>query len=101
MSRSTRAAEELLRPEDFDASRREGTADERPLSLDEGQHAVHRHVVAKDVEYDRDLLEHSVHDPRAVSSANEELLDSRPQDPALDLESRATAVPLRVHYVDA
>lgn len=88
---------EPLRPHDVDAARHEGPTDERPPRVDEAQRTRYGDV-GQGLAHDGDLTQDAVDEPRAVATSDDELLDPRPEEPALDAQGGGlAAVALRVH----
>ena len=64
-------------PEHVHASCRERTTDERPIGLDDAEHAVNGDFVPDDTTHDIVLLDHAVNEPGPIAATNQELLNRR------------------------
>ncbi|MET3172455.1 UNVERIFIED_ORG: hypothetical protein ABIB52_000279 [Arthrobacter sp. UYCu721] len=84
----------------MNATSREGAPDQGPVCFDEAQHPRDRNI-PDEVAHDVHLLEHPVHQFRAVTAANKELLDAWAKDAALDLQFRPALVPLGIDNPDS
>lgn len=75
-----------LGPQDLNSAGGEGSADKRPVGVDEAQDSVDREVVTDNPADDVDLREHAVNELGAVSDADYQPFHARTQDSAFDLQ---------------
>jgi hypothetical protein len=92
---------ELPWPQDLHSAGGEGSADQRPVGLDEAEDAGDRNVVTDDGTHEADLLKDAVDELGAIPATEEQLLGARTEEATLDLERRTAPVALRVDDVDA
>jgi hypothetical protein len=62
---------QLLGPQHFDTACREGAAKQRPVRLDEAEDPVDRNYLSNRAIHDVDLFEHTIHQFRAVTGADD------------------------------
>lgn len=90
-----------LGPENIHASCRERASYERPVSLDEAEHAADSMVVSDYAAHHVNLLDHAVDQLGAISATNQELLNPRADQTALDHQTWTSLVTLRVDDEDS
>jgi hypothetical protein len=79
---------------------RERAPDQGPVCFDEAQRPGDRNI-PDEVADDVDLFEHPIDQFRAITPANEELLDAWANDATLDLQFRPSLVPLGINHPDS
>ena len=84
----------------MNATSRERAPDQGPVRFDEAQRPGDRNI-PDEVAHDVDLFEHPVDQFRAVTPANEELLDAWAKDATVDLQLRPALVPLGINNPDS
>lgn len=88
-----------FRPKHVNATSRERAPDQGPVCFDEAHRPGDRNI-PDEVAHDVDLFEHPIDQFRAITAANEELLDAWAKDAALDLQLRPSLVPLGINHPD-
>lgn len=83
----------------MNATGRERAPDQGPVGLDEAHRPGDRNI-PDEVAHDVDLFEYTVDQFRAITPANDELLDAWAKDATLDLQLRPSLVPLGIDHPD-
>lgn len=92
---------EPLGPENVHASCRERASYERPIGLDEAEHTADGSVVSDHAAHHVDLLDHAVNELGPIAATNQELLNPRADQTALDHQTGTSLVALRVDDEDS
>jgi hypothetical protein len=89
-----------FRPQYMNAMDRECASDQGPVGFNKAQRPGDRNIPDV-VPHDVDLFEHPIDQFRAITSADEELLDAGAKDATLDLQFRPSLVPFGVDDPDS